>query len=223
MGYDPSPHESCARCDLEAAELDQLFGLQFFSVSSARGYTTAGSFLRFPRDLWRRSCAPSITTAATSGPRTTCRARTREAWQACSRRSTSKRRSPLGQRFRGTSVPRPCPHAIAKRRAQAAEAAAQGDRDRATKLQRRVCKDAPEEPRHQLELGDYLASGTDAERAEAQKLWTMLAEDEAHVTSSLRAQAIERLARIAGVRGDLKAARALVAIGQALPIDQADR
>ena len=53
MGYDrPNPHESVrAMQDLQQLpRLDRLFGLQFFSVSSARGYTTAGSFLRFLLD-----------------------------------------------------------------------------------------------------------------------------------------------------------------------------
>ncbi|MDQ3340789.1 MAG: hypothetical protein M4D80_36995 [Myxococcota bacterium] len=231
MGYDrPNPHESVrAMQDLkQQPKLDQLFGLQFFSVSSARGYTTAGSFLRFLLDTYGAEKLRAVYhnggdfEAAYGVPR----AQLAKEWQAmlATLDVPKSQVAASAERFRGTSVfQRPCPHAIAKRRAQAAEAAARGDRARATQLQRRVCKDAPEEPRHQLELGDYLASGTDAEREEAQKLWNTLAQDEAHVTSSLRAQAFERLARIAGVRGELKAARALVALGQALPIEQADR
>ena len=231
MTYDrPNPHESVrAMQDLkQQPRLDQLFGLQFFSVSSARGYTTAGSFLKFLLDKYGPEKLRAVYQsggdfeAAYGKPR----AELQREWLAMIATIDIPKAqvAASAERFRGTSVfQRPCPHAIAKRRAQAAEAYAEGDRARATKLQRAVCKDAPEEPRHQLELGDYLSRGSEAERAEAKALWKTLADDEAHVTSSLRAQAIERLARLAGVRGDFKSARELVAIGQALPIEQADR
>lgn len=231
MGYDrPNPHESVrAMQDLrQQPRLDQLFGLQFFSVSSARGYTTAGSFLKFLLDRYGPEKLRAVYRsggdfeAAYGVPR----AELQREWLAMlSAIDIPKSQvAASAERFRGTSVfQRPCPHAIAKRRAQAAAAYAEGDRARATKLQRAVCKDAPEEPRHQLELGDYLYAGTEAERAEAMQLWKTIADDDKGVTSSLRAQAVERLARLAGVRGDFKAARELVAIGQALPIEQADR
>jgi len=118
---------------------------------------------------------------------------------------------------------RPCPHAIAKRREQAAQANASGDDQRAIALQRRVCKDAPEEPRHLMELGDYLFSGSEANRAEAKQLWSTIAADAEHVTSSLRAQAYERLARLVGTTGDLATARTLVEAARALPIEQVER
>jgi hypothetical protein len=231
MGYDrPNPHESVrAMQDLkQQPRLDQLFGLQFFSVSSARGYTTAGSFLRFLLDRYGAEKLRAVYhnggdfEAAYGVPR----AQLAREWQAmlATLDIPKAQVAASAERFRGKSVfQRPCPHAIAKRRAQAAEAAARGDLARATKLQRRVCKDAPEEPRYQLELGDYLANGSDAEREEAKQLWNLIAQDDEHVTSSLRAAALERLARIAGVRGDLKSARALVALGQALPLEQVDR
>jgi tetratricopeptide (TPR) repeat protein len=128
------------------------------------------------------------------------------------------------ERFRGTSVfQRPCPHAIAKRREQAGDAYEAGDRPRAIALMRRVCRDAPEEPRNWLELGNFLVGPDPADLAEAERLWTKLATDAEGVTSSLRAQAYERLARQAGSRGDLAAAAKLVAAGRALPIEQTDR
>ena len=73
------------------------------------------------------------------------------------------------ERFRAGSVfARPCPHANAARASmrrrsvrRAAIAAAP------IQLMRAVCKDAPEEPRYQLELGDFLSGGSDDEAGEA--------------------------------------------------------
>lgn len=231
MGYDrPNPHEAVrAMTDLgQVPRLDQLFGLRFFSVSSARGYTTAGSFLKFLLDQYGAARLREVYRnggdfAAVYGvPRRELQRR----WQAMLATLDVPRAQVAAseERFRGKSVfQRPCPHAIAKRREQAAAAAARGDAARATALQRSVCHDAPEEPRYLLELGDYLYGAGEAGKDEAQRLWTTLANDAGGVTSSLRAQAFERLVRLAGVRGDLAAARALVAQGQALPIEQADR
>ena len=231
MGYDrPNPHESVrAMQDLkQIPKLDQLFGLQFFSVSSARGYTTAGSFLRFLLETYG---APKLRAVYENGGDFEAaygvpRAQLAKEWQImlAGLDVPKAQVAASAERFRGTSVfQRPCPHAIAKRRAQAAEANARGDDQRAAALQRLVCNDAPEEPRYFLELGDYLYSGGETDREEAKRLWTKLANDAEGVTSSLRAQAFERLARLAGVRGDLKAARTLLAVGQALPIEQSDR
>ncbi len=60
-------------------------------------------------------------------------------------------------------------------------------------LMREVCADAPEEPRHQIELGDVLSIGNPAEVVEARALWLAVAGDET-VTSTLRAEALEHLA-----------------------------
>ena len=125
------------------------------------------------------------------------------------------------ERFRGTSVfDRPCPHAVAARRERAFSSP---DRARAVALMREVCADAPDEPRHFLELGDFLSVGTETERVEALILWTGVATNRADVTTSLRAQALERLARTAGQRGDLARARSLVTAALALPIDPNER
>jgi len=122
------------------------------------------------------------------------------------------------ERFRAGSVfARPCPHAVAARRERAAETAARGDRAGAIKIMREVCKDAPEEPRHLLELGDYLVGGTATQKAEALAVWTKLAGDE-ELTSSLRAEAMMRLAAL-----DRPRTPALLAQAAALPVDPAMR
>ncbi|MBA3538678.1 MAG: hypothetical protein H0T79_03555, partial [Deltaproteobacteria bacterium] len=96
---------------------------------------------------------------------------------------------------------------------------AHGDRPRAVALMRSVCKDAPEEPRHLVELGDFLVSGSLGERAEAESLWTTLASDAERVTSSIRVEAYERLANVAAFHGDYARVRTLIAEAAKLPID----
>jgi hypothetical protein len=230
-GYDrPTPHEAVrAMQDLGVEPaIGQLLSLQFFSVSSARGYTTAGSFLRFLLD---EHGAAKLRALYHSGgdfegaygvPLATLEA----AWRAM----IGKIELPPGgteaqrERFRGVSVfARPCPHAIAARRERAARAYVAGDRATAVELLRHVCSDAPEEPRHRMELGDFLITGGPAERAEGTAIWTTLAHDAEHVTSSLRVEVLERLAREAAARGDRAAVEARIREAQALPIDANER
>jgi hypothetical protein len=227
-GYDSTnPHESVRAMqeNKQFPRLDQLFGMQFFSVASARGYATAGSFLRFLLDRYGPEKLRALyhnggDFEAAYG---LSRGELAKQWQEMISKIDLPPRqiAATAERFRGTSVfQRPCPHAIAKRREQAAEAYVRGDTKRAVQLQRLVCSDAPEEPRHQLELGDYLYAD---DKDEAQRLWSGIAADEEHVTSSVRAQAYDRLARTAGVRGDLAAARKLAELGRSLPIEQYER
>jgi hypothetical protein len=114
---------------------------------------------------------------------------------------------------------RPCPHAIAKRRDRAFGAYIHGDRPGAVHLMREVCGDAPDEPRHRIELGDMLVTGDYTERTEALGLWTAVSQDAERVTSTLRAEAFERLARAAANRGDWDQVRALIGEVVKLPID----
>ena len=121
------------------------------------------------------------------------------------RAAAGRRSRRTRERFRGGSVfARPCPHAIAAR------ARARGGRARRRRSRRarsRSCatsaRDAPEEPRYRLELGDCLAGGDDAERAEARRdCGRAIADDAPASRRSLRAEALERLARVVGRRGD---------------------
>jgi len=230
-GYDRlNPHESVRVIQAmgKVPSISSLMGLAFFSVSSEQGYTTAGSFLRFLLD---RHGAAKLRAVYHNGgdfedaygvPRSQLEAEWRAMLETIDIPASVVKASQ--ERFRRTSVfVRPCAHAIAKRRQHAFETFAEGDRPHAVALMREVCGDAPEEPRYQLELGDFLHSGDDAERAEAKTVWNGLANDDEHVTSSLRAQAYERLARVAGSSGELDRARALVAAGRALPLDPNER
>jgi len=186
-GYDrPTPHEAVRAMQGLGVEpsIGQLLSLQFFSVSSARGYTTAGSFLRFlldshgPAKLRALYRSGGDFVASYGVPLATLEA----AWRTMIGTIELPPNAVEAQRerFRGVSMfARPCPHAIAARRERAARALATGERGAAIDLLRRVCGDAPEEPRHRLELGDLLVRGSAVEHLEATALWTGLANEPA--------------------------------------------
>jgi hypothetical protein len=230
-GYDrPNPHESVrALQEMKAMpSLSELFGLSFFTVSSARSYTTAGSFLRFLLDRYGPARLRELYgsggdfEAAYGLPRGQLEAEWRAMIGAIALPAPAVEASK--ERFRTGSVfARPCPHAIAARRERAVRALGEGDRDGAIALMRVVCDDAPGEPRYLLELGSYLAASDDVgHRVEAEQIWTALSSSAAGVTSSIRGLAYERLIRVAGAR-DPALARRLVAEATALPIDPNER
>jgi hypothetical protein len=230
-GYDrTTPHEAVrAMQDMGMRpSIRQLLSLEFFSVSSARGYTTAGSFLRFlldsrgPEGLRTLYRTGGDFDAAYGAPLETLEAE----WRAMIGRIEMPKASVEAQRerFRGGSVfARPCPHAIAARREQAVRARVAGDRERAVALLREVCQDAPAEPRYRMELGDVLVAGDDGERREAEAIWSVLARDAEGVTSTLRVEVLERLARVAAARKDRAAVEKLIHEAAALPIDSNER
>jgi hypothetical protein len=225
-----TPHESAHVLQVLGylPPLEQLFSLGFLGQSSIRGYATAGSFVRF---LFERYGAEKLRALYRSG----------DDFEGVYGKSFSQLEhewkemiaaialppdviEAARERFRRTSVfSRPCPHAIAARRDAAADAAAEGDRQRAIRLMRNVCKDAPEEPSHRFELGIYLAGGTEGDRTEAIDLWTAIAADAEHVTSTLRANALDRLARAAATRGDLAAVKDLITRESQLSLDGGQR
>ena len=227
-GYDRlTPHEAVRAMQALGVEpsLGELLSLRFFAVSSARGYTTAGSFLRFLLDTYG---APKLRALYGNGGDFAAAygmplAQLEAEWKAmlATIAVPTDAVEASRERFRGGSVfSRPCPHAVAAAREHAAEVFAHGDRAEALALMRHVCSEAPEEPRYRMELGDYLAGGTPAERAEAATLWQRVIDDTTDdVTSSLRGEAYEHLARAAAERGDLAATATLVQTAVALPID----
>lgn len=230
-GYDrPTPHEAVrAMQDMGMRPaIGQLLSLEFFSVSSARGYTTAGSFLRFLLDS--RGAAGLRTLYRTGGDFAAAYGAPLSTLEAEWRTMIGKIELPKAaveaqrERFRGGSVfARPCPHAIAARRDRAVRALIAGDRARAVALLREVCDDAPEEPRHRVELADMLAGGGEAEHREAEAIWGALAKDAERVTSTLRVEVLERLARAAAARQDRPAVEARIKEASALPIDSNER
>lgn len=224
--YDrPTPHESVRALEAMGVTptIRELLSLKFFGVSSARGYTTAGSFLRFLLDTYG---APKLRALYESGGDFTdaygkdAGALEKE-WQAMIQTLPAVDVEASRERFRGVSVfDRPCPHAIAARQDKALAARAAGDTSRAIDLMRHVCDDAPEEPRYRIALAGLLDTGDAEQKAEAQRILTSLAHDADHVTSSLRLDAYERLANI---ETDFAKKRALIVAAQALPVDEAER
>ncbi|CAN5499988.1 hypothetical protein BH11MYX1_BH11MYX1_48650 [soil metagenome] len=226
-GYDRlSPHEAVRVMQVMGVSpsIRELLSINFFTVSPARSYQTAGSFLHFLlenygaerlRALYRSGGAFSEVYAK---PLVTLEAE----WRAMIAAIVLPPEVIEGtkERFRGGSVfARPCPHAIAARRDQAAVTLGHGDRPAAVKLMRVICADAQDEPRHRIELGDMLSVGDAAELGEARALWTGVADDRA-ITSSLRADALEHMAG----RADSDATRiALIDQARELPLNLDER
>ncbi|MEZ4358802.1 MAG: hypothetical protein R3B48_01365 [Kofleriaceae bacterium] len=204
-----------------------LFSLAFLSLSSARSYTAAGSFARFLlerrgasalRELYRNG---GDFVAAYGAPAAELEAQ----WRAELERISlpPEQIEATRERFRQVGVfARPCPHAVADRRARAYEAAARGERGAAVDLLRRVCSDSPAEPRYRMELGDLLQRGDDEEQREAAELWGALERSE-RVTTSLRAELLDRLASAAATRGELAEARARLDAALALAVSDGQR
>jgi hypothetical protein len=195
-----------------------LLSLGFLAQSSQRSYQTAGSFMRFLLDTYG---APALRRLYHSGgdfegAYGKSLATLENEWLAMIEKVPVPRDVVEGarERFRiGSVFARPCPHAVAAREERARQLAAHGDRDGAIKLMRAVCKDAPDEPRHLLQLASYLVFGTGPERAEAIGIWSRIADDD-ELTSTLRADALTRLARF-----DHEHTATLIAKAAALPVD----
>jgi hypothetical protein len=225
-GYDRlTPHESVRAMQQMGLtpSIGELLSLRFLTVSSARSYTTAGSFLRFLLDTYGAASLREL--YGSGGDFVGAYGKTLPELEAKWRAMIGSIQLPKDvvegtrERFRAGSVfARPCPHANAARRERAVDALAAGDRPRAVSLMRDVCADAPEEPRYRLELGDFLGGGDGIERAQAIVLWTSVAQSDT-VTSSLRADALERLARVASSDGNLEQTIALIAEARGLGVD----
>lgn len=225
-----TPHESVRALQEMGKQpsIRQLLSLQFFSVSSATGYTTAGSFLKFLLDTYGAGPLRDVYRSAGDFEAAYGKplAVLEREWLAMTSTIVMSKAAVEAsrERFRGTSVfSRPCPHAIAAQRERAHEAFAEGDRDRSIALMRDVCGHAPEEPRYRLDLAEALYAGDPRERLEAMSLWTALANDPERVTSTLRAEALEKLARVAAARNNFTEVRRLIAQAVKLPVADDDR
>ncbi|MFN0252613.1 MAG: hypothetical protein ACKV2T_37400 [Kofleriaceae bacterium] len=205
-----------------------LLSLQFFNFSSQTSYTTAGSFLKHLLDGYGAQPLRALYQsggdfeAAYGKPLATLEAE----WRAM----IGTINLPAGaveasrERFRMPSVfSRPCPHAIAARRQAAQQAIGEGNRTRALALMGEVCADAPDEPRYRLELADLLGAGDAGERMRGTTMITHLALDHVRVTSSLRAEAYERLAVRAAVAANFAELRRLLVEGTKLQLSDTER
>ena len=218
-----TPHQATRALELLgwAPPADALLGLRFLTLSSARSYTTAGSFVRW---LLETHGAPAVRRLyATGGDFEAAfgadQATLLAGWKQmlATIEVPSEVLETARDRYRGGGVfSRPCPHAVAARLQRAARKAAAGDRPGVIALMRRVCRDAPD-PGHVLELAELLAAGDEHERTEATTLYEAAATGDQGVAAA--ASALDALTRAAMRAGDQVAARARIGAALALPLD----
>ncbi|MEM9491363.1 MAG: hypothetical protein AAGC55_19615, partial [Myxococcota bacterium] len=121
------------------------------------------------------------------------------------------------ERFRRPGVfARPCPLAIARQRQELAERLLDGDIDGAIRLARRVCDQAPHEPRYQLDLAGILVSAGLSE--EAAEIYRTIAGNREEMSSTIRARALGQLVQLAARAGDLDRVSELLEQSSALPL-----
>ena len=218
-----TPHQSVkAMIELGyAPEIEQVFSTRFLALSSARSYTLAGSVVRYLLDEYGADRLRVL--YRTGGDFELAYGRSRDAVLAAYREEidalalTGDELERVRERFRRPGLfERPCPHAIARRRARAYELAGRGEAGAAAELMRSVCRADPGEPRHRLALGRLLVrAGRDDEAAQTLR---ELAADDEHITAPLRAQALSGLGSMAARRGDVDEAAQRFADAAALPV-----
>jgi len=221
-----TPHQSVRALSLMGIRpsIGDLLSIQFFEFSSARGYTTAGSFLRYLLDTYGPDKLRAL--YHNGGDFDEAYGKRLADLETDWRAMIDKIELPKAvveatrERFRGGSVfSKPCPHAIAARRDAAFVELSHGDRDKAIALIREVCAEAPDEPRNRIDLAGVLITGDPFQRAEGTAIWSDIGADD-NVTSTLRAEAFEKLARAGS---DDRERLALIEKARALPVDGNER
>jgi hypothetical protein len=202
---------------------ERVLSTGFLQFSSARSYTMAGSLVRFLLDtrdvvsfhaLYRSG-------GAFEDAYGTPRAEILREWQHMidAVELPPRAAETVREQFRQPGIfGRVCPHAIARARARAGERWRRGAFDEAVDILRRVCRQAPQEPRYRLELARYLVAG--GQSAQAASVYRELAEDHENISSTLRAEALLGLAAISARAGDLTEVTRLIDRTLDLPIDE---
>lgn len=197
-----TPHQSVkAMQELDMAPpVNRLFSTGFLAFSSARSYTVAGSYLRFLIDehgmdklrmLYRNGGDFEEVYGVKQRDLTV-------KWRAMIDSTVLPEGAAevIRERFRHRGIlSRPCPHAIARARHKIWQDASAGKYSSAIRLARSICRDVPGEPNHQLELAGLLT--LNGELAESEEIYSELATDREHLSSSLRSRAIFKLVDIA--------------------------
>lgn len=223
----PTPHEA-ARAMKELGLLPPLRALLapgFLQFSSAQSYTTAGSFVYFllerygpekVRAVYRAGGTPASFQAVFGVP---LRELERKWHEAVGKTPLAPEDLEIArERYRRRGIfHRPCPHAVARRMAEAAAASP----EEAVRILRRVCVDDPGEPGHKILLAAALER---AERPdEALAVYLALADDVDGVSAPLRARALLFAADLAARRGDLATANAAILRALPLGVDETTR
>jgi hypothetical protein len=205
----------------------RLLAPSFFQFSAAQGYTTAGSFCRFLLEThgaepFRRLYRAGGTERSFVDIYGKGLDDLEKDWLAAIDQEplTDEDREIARDRFRrGSIFSRPCPHVIADRVDRAGQLLEEGDAEGAVAVYQSICADDPE-PNHRLTLAATMErAGRDADAA---ALYDGLGTDEGLATP-LRARALLRLADLHGRRGELDAARAVIARALKFPVDEATR
>ena len=219
-----TPHQSMRALELLGFAPDprDVFSVKFMTLSSARGYTAAGSFMRFLLDTY--GAAPVRAVYRSGGDFAAAFGKPQAALVAEWRAMLATVEVPAAdleaarERFRqGGVFDRPCPHMRAAREAEAGARLARGDRRGAVATMRAVCADAPDEPGYALSLAAMLTAGDAAEAAQARAIyqrWAAPAQG-----APIRASALEALLRLDAAAGDRAAVRAGLDAALALPLD----
>jgi len=219
-----TPHQAMKAMDElgMAPRADDVLSVRFLTLASSRGYTAAGSFLRYLLDT--HGPAAVRTLYATGGDFDAALGRSQAAlvseWRqmlATIEVPAAVREAAREQYRRGGVFSRPCPHAIADRTRRAGALLASGRRDQAIAVMRTVCRDAPEEPSHRLELAELLGEGDERQQAEARATYDGVAGGD--LGAVLKAEALAGLIRLEGRAGDLDGVRRHVGVALALPLD----
>ncbi len=196
-----TPHQSVkALTQLNMApRLESLLSTGFLAVSSARSYTTSGSFVRYLLETYG---ADKVRTLYRSGgdfdsafgvPLNELA----EQWRIMIANTDLPKDAAdvVRERFRRRSIfVRKCPHAIARNRARVEKLAGRGKLEQAIATMRSVCADVPQEPRYLLELAALLVRHRNY--SEADEIYAEIAADSENVSSELRARSILRRAEI---------------------------
>ncbi len=220
-----TPHQSMRAMDQLgiAPSAADVLGVRFLTLSSAKSYTAAGSFMHF---LLERYGAERLRALYRSG------GDFQAAYHLSQRTLVDEWRRMLStvvvpasdleaarERFRQRGVfQRPCPHANARRLRRAATAR----REQAIAILRTVCTDAPDEPSYQLELAERLViGGAGAELAEGRAIFERFAAGERGAI--LAAEALRALIQVEANQGHRAEMRALVERGLGLALDDERR
>lgn len=203
-----TPHQSVkALRELGMAPpVRRLLSTGFLAFSSSRSYTMAGSFVRY---LLETQGAERLRILYRSGGDFDAAYGRSETelvaeWSAMIDGIELPRDAAeiVRERFRRPSIfARPCPDAIGRQRRELGELLARSDVVGAVELGRRVCDQAPGEPRYQLELARVLTHA--GRSAEAAAIYRELAGNAAEMSSVIRARALRELASMAARSGDV--------------------
>ena len=209
-----------------APPVEQILSTGFLTLSSARSYTLAGSFVRYLLDRYGAERLRVL--YRTGGDFMTAYGAGRTViandWSdmIAATELPAEAAEVVRERFRRPGIfKRPCPHAIARRLGQAGRELRRGRLRDAISTVRSVCGDAPHEPRYRMELARLLTRAGDVD--DAAEIYTALAGNAKEMSSTIRAQALLELATAAVRRGEHGEAESILRRAAELPLDDDTR